>query len=450
MHSPLKTLAPFLDSLEEGVLFLDKQRRLVSINQAASTMIGQSSQLLIGKLCPSLFKGTACAKACAKRDDCTLLPTQDQSTQTLELALDREDGSQLFLRMWAILLPEEEQSAFVAVILRDRTREVLLEEEISERLRLGKMVGHGPSMRTLFQKILRAAVSEATVLIVGESGTGKELVARALHDNSNRFRGPYIRIHCAAFPENLLESELFGHAKGAFTGADSARIGRFEAAHGGTLLLDEIGEISPTIQVKLLRVLQEREIERLGENKTRQVDVRVLAATNQDLATMVQEKRFREDLFYRLKVVPIQVPPLRSRTEDISLLAQTLLGEMGQRYGREGVRLSEEAIILMMSYSWPGNVRELGNALEYALVQGDGDIILPHHLPEELSLTPIQSIQVLPIAPQQKTTGYYQKPDDTLEKMLIMQTLQETQGNKVMAAKKLGMSRTTLWKRLKK
>lgn len=197
-------------------------------------------------------------------------------------------------------------------MLKNRTLERQLEEQVSERLRLGGLIGHSAPMQELYKQIVRAAVSEASVLIEGESGVGKELVSRALHENSNRDKGPYVRVHCAALAENLLESELFGHARGAFTGAETARAGRFEAADGGTLLLDEIGEISPQIQVKLLRVLQEREVERLGENKPRKVDVRIIAATNQDLAAMVRAGKFREDLYYRLRVLPLRVPPCAS------------------------------------------------------------------------------------------------------------------------------------------
>lgn len=444
MRSSLSLIAPFLDSLEEGVLFLDRNRRLIHINKAASAMVGREVEGVVGQLCPSLFKGTACARACAKKGECSLLPSRGESSQTLEFLLKRQDGVQIFLRMWAILLPDEGQLPLLSVILQDRTREMLLEEEVSERRRLGNLVGQSMAMRTLIQKILRAARSDATVLISGESGTGKELVARALHENSHRHREAYLRVHCAAFPENLLESELFGHAKGAFTGADTARIGRFEAASGGTILLDEIGEISPSIQVKLLRVLQEREVERLGENLSRAVDVRVLAATNRDLFAMVQTGQFREDLYYRIKVLPLHVPALRERMEDLSLLAQTLLDQMKKPSGREGVCLSMEALAVMTSYSWPGNVRELNNALEYAMVQGDGLLILPSHLPEELFRQPKSS----PVAGK-KWTHYYHSSGMSDEKEEILRILQAVAGNKVEAARQLGMSRTTLWKRLK-
>ncbi|MBF0295303.1 MAG: sigma 54-interacting transcriptional regulator [Magnetococcales bacterium] len=445
MGSPFALFAPFLNALEEGVLFLDRERRLVEINRAATEMLGEERERVVGRLCPSLFKGTACARACLKRKDCTLLSSHERETptQTLDVTLERSEGSRLTVRMWAILLPEAEPEACVAVILRDRTREVLLEEEVSERMRLGKLVGHGPAMRALIRELLRAAQSDATVLLQGESGTGKELAARALHENSQRQRGPYIRVHCAAFPEHLLESELFGHARGAFTGAESARMGRFEAAHGGTILLDEIGEISPAIQVKLLRVLQEREVERLGENVPRPVDVRVVAATNRDLRAMVRAGDFREDLYYRLNVLPIRMPALRERPEDVPLLAQTLLENFGKPSGRERVRLSEEALVVLQAYVWPGNVRELGNALEYALVHGDGEWILPRHLPAEVTV-PADA------RGEEARTRYYRPSHMEEERTVILRALQAAGGNKVAAAKALGMSRTTLWKRLKR
>jgi transcriptional regulator with GAF, ATPase, and Fis domain len=306
-------------------------------------------------------------------------------------------------------------------------------------------------MRKLFQHILRAATSEATVLIEGESGTGKELVARSLHENSNRCRGPYVRLHCAALAESLLESELFGHARGAYTGATTARAGRFEAAHTGTLLLDEIGEISPAIQVKLLRVLQEREVERLGENAPRKVDVRIIAATNRNLLEMVRAGTFREDLYYRLRVLPIQTPTLRSRREDISLLVQHLLSEMGSQYGRS-LEISPEALQALEKYDWPGNIRELTNALEFAIVQSDGPNILPSHFPPEIHnqiAAPVYQAAGVEAARNMPMAYYHSHMQPDEEKEQIVRTLKETGGNKAAAARMLGMSRTTLWKRLK-
>ena len=287
--------------------------------------------------------------------------------------------------------------------------------------------------------------SRASVLIQGESGTGKELVARAVHENSGRASGPYVRVHCAALAENILESELFGHAKGAFTGATAARAGRFEAADGGSILLDEIGEISPSIQVKLLRVLQEREVERLGENQPRKVDVRIIVATHRDLAAMVRTGAFRQDLYYRLRVLPLHVPPLRERTGDVALIANHILGQLVQRYQREDMVISAETLELMGCYPWPGNVRELLNVMEYALVHADGNTILPRHLPDEIRAAPESSP-----ATAAPLTRYYHAPRAAQdEQQVLAKALHAAGGNKTKAAELLGMSRTTLWKRLK-
>ncbi|HSH30153.1 MAG TPA: sigma 54-interacting transcriptional regulator, partial [Thiohalobacter sp.] len=382
----LNTLSRFLDSLEEGVLFLDRGRRVVAINEAATDLLGQDRDEILSRLCPSIFAGTACARACETRGHCTLSQSPPTTTRQLQdISLNRPDGLSVHLRMWSLLLPPNPTGLHCAIILRDRSREVELEGEVRERLRLGGIVGHSPAMQTLYEKILRAATSDATVLVMGESGTGKELVARALHDNSGRSNGPYIAVHCAALPENLLEAELFGHARGAFTGAATARAGRFEAAHDGTLLLDEIGEIPPSIQVKLLRVLQEREIVRLGENHARPVDVRVIAATHRDLAAMVRRGEFREDLYYRLRVLPLEVPALRERREDIAMLATRLLEDVARNYNRSPPQLTHDTILQLEAGDWPGNVRQLANAIEYALVHCDGEHILPRHLPPDIA-----------------------------------------------------------------
>lgn len=450
----LSGLRQFLDNLEEGILFLDQKRRVVAINEAASRMLGQDHSTILNKLCPSLFQGTACARSCDERGHCTLMKNAMQGKKIQNLVVQRPDGTLVPLRMWAMVLPSDEQLAYCAVVLRDRTHEMQLEEAASDRLRLGGLIGHSGVMQELFRKVLRAAASEASILITGESGTGKELVARALHENSSRARGPYIRVHCAAFPEQLLEGELFGHARGAFTGAATAREGRFEAAHGGTLLLDEIGEVPLNIQVKLLRVLQEREIERLGENQTRKVDVRIIAATHRDLPAMVSRGEFRADLYYRLRVLPLHVPALREHREDIPLLANTMLANMLTRYPGRDIQLSDEALEALGAYTWPGNVREMVNALEYAMVHVEGTAILVRHLPPEIQKAGHQAVDLRSVAttaPISFVKRYYrptvQEPDQ--EKEMLMLALSETGGNKAAAAEKLGMSRTTLWKKLK-
>jgi transcriptional regulator with PAS, ATPase and Fis domain len=445
-----------IENLEEGVLFLSKDRQVIAINKAALNILGYEREKLINTQCPSVFLGTECARACEKRGHCSLVGGINHNAgpakEVRDIELQHADGSNVSLRMWAINLPADESLARVAVVLKNRTLERKLEEEVSERLHLGGLIGHSQPMQTLYKHILRTAASVANVLIEGESGAGKELVARALHDNSDRTQGPYIRVHCAALAENLLESELFGHARGAFTGADSARAGRFEAADGGTLLLDEIGEISPAIQVKLLRVLQEREVERLGENKSRKVDVRIIAATNRNLGAMVKAGKFREDLYYRLRVLPIKVPPLRERIDDIALLSDHLLSNMIKRYKRDEVHISQNALQALKDYHWQGNVRELVNTLEYALVQTDSATIEAYHFPPEVQVgaTTKATITTIPIKTiATESPRYYQRPAHEDEKTTIIRTLQETNGNKTATAKALHMSRTTLWKRLR-
>ncbi|WP_407278757.1 sigma 54-interacting transcriptional regulator [Aromatoleum evansii] len=441
----LATLRVFLDSLEEGVLFLDADRRVLEMNSAAGRMIGRDNQRVIDGLCPTLFSGTECARACEDRGRCSLTPAKGEDDKVQDIVLRTPAGLDMPLRMWAMLLPPNDSGLYCAIILRDRSREVELEAEVRDRWQLGGLTGRSRAMQELYQKVLRIAASDANVLITGESGVGKELVARALHDNSARARGPYVAVHCASLPESLQESELFGHAKGSFSGATCMRVGRFEAANGGTLLLDEIGEISPATQTRLLRVLQEREVVRVGENHPRKVDVRVVAATHRDLAAMVARGEFREDLYYRLHVLPLHVPALRERREDIPLLAGRLLGELGERYRRPDLRLSPEAIGMMEAFAWPGNVRQLFNALEYAVVNADGPTILPRHLQRELAV----SVAAPPPAGVPLTHYYTSGLTEDEERAQILRVVEESGGNKAEAARRLGMSRTTLWKRLK-
>jgi len=453
----LPDLSFVVDNMEEGILFLDKERHIVTINKSALKMIGQKKDGdinfgILYQLCPDLFPGASCAKECEQSGICSLMTQNMEKEKVEEVTFSGSDGTMVSLNLRAIALSSQKTLARCAILLTNRTHERQLEEAMSERIRMGGLIGRSPPMRKLFQNILRAATSEATVLIEGESGTGKELVARALHENSNRSKGPYVRLHCAALAENLLESELFGHARGAYTGATTAREGRFEAAHTGTLLLDEIGEISPSIQVKLLRVLQEREVERLGENTSRKVDVRIIAATNKNLLEMVKAGTFREDLYYRLRVLPIQTPTLRSRREDIPFLVQHLLSERESRYGRN-LEIAPDALQALENYDWPGNIRELTNVLEFAIVQSDGPNILPSHLPPEIYNNQVTSPAYPAIGTEitgNMQMAYYRtrmQPDE--EKEMIFRTLKETGGNKAAAARMLGMSRTTLWKRLK-
>lgn len=303
-----------------------------------------------------------------------------------------------------------------------------LRQELRERFRPSNIIGNSHEMQTVYDQIAQVSKSGATVLILGETGTGKELVAHAIHYNSDRASKPFVKAHCAALPENLIESELFGHVKGAFTGALSDRKGRFEMAHGGTLFLDEIGDIPPSIQIKLLRVLQEREFERVGSAQTIKVNVRVLTATNRDLEEMVSQGKFREDLFYRLHVFPIFVPPLRNRKADIVLLADHFLEKYARESGKKVRRLSSAVIDMLMSYHWPGNVRELENCMERAVLVAEGDVIHPYHLPPTLQ-TAEQTGGI--------GSGSLKEMVDAYERDIIVDALKSSRGNMAAAARNL-------------
>ena len=303
-----------------------------------------------------------------------------------------------------------------------------LRAELQDRFKPANIVGNSHEMQLVYDQIAQVCKSPATVLIQGETGTGKELIAHAIHYNSDRAEQPFVKAHCAALPENIIESELFGHVKGAFTGATQNRKGRFELANGGTLFLDEIGEISPALQIKLLRVIQEREFEPVGSTKTIKINVRVIAATNKDLQAMVQEGTFREDLFYRLNVFPIYAPSLQKRKSDILLLADYFIGNYAKQLGKDVQRLSSAAIDMLYSYHWPGNVRELENAIERAVLVAEGNAIHPHHLPPSLQTEESSG---------KKERGALKAMVQSYEADLIRDTLKSNRGNIAAAARQL-------------
>jgi two-component system response regulator HydG len=319
---------------------------------------------------------------------------------------------------------------------------VYLREQLNDRFDFSKIIGCSPAMKRLFETMALVAPSEATVLIVGESGTGKELIANAVHHNSSRAARPFIKVNCAALPETLLESELFGHEKGAFTGATTRKQGRFQMAHQGSILLDEIGEMSPATQAKILRVLQELEFEPIGSAQTIKVDTRVIAATNKNLEEEIKQGRFREDLFYRINVVTIEVPPLRERHEDIPLLADFFLKRFAEKNRRVIKGFTPRAIDLLMRYDWSGNVRELENVVERAVIMTRGEMITPMEFPENLK----ELDQELKESRIDITAGRSLKE---IEKEMILRTLEETGGNRTHAADILGISRRTLQMKLK-
>ncbi len=324
---------------------------------------------------------------------------------------------------------------------RDTRREnVELRQQVSRRVGLESMIGHSPAMVEVFETIKQVAPSRATVLIQGETGTGKELAAHAIHALSTRSTKKFIAVHCKAFSPQLLESELFGHEKGAFTGAFERRIGRFEQAAGGTLFLDEIGEIDENTQVKILRVLGERTFERVGGNQTLETDVRLITATNKDLATLVAEGKFREDLYFRLNVVPLTMPPLRARKEDLPLLVQAFLKESAKENAKPLRELAPEAMACILEYNWPGNVRELRAAIEHAVVMSSTPKIGVRDLPASVR----RRLQ-LPDSPPQES---HELNLHQSERNLIFRALEESGGNRTRAARILGISRRTLHRRL--
>jgi two-component system, NtrC family, response regulator HydG len=325
---------------------------------------------------------------------------------------------------------------------RLREENLTLKERLGARFDFSRIVGRGRKMSELFDFLAQIAPSEATVLILGESGTGKEIVANALHQNSPRAQQPFVKVACAALPETLLESELFGHEKGAFTGAVARREGRFQAAHRGTIFLDEVGEMSPAIQTKLLRVLQEREFEPVGSLRTVKVNVRVIAATNKELDREVKEGRFREDLYYRLNVIPVHLPPLRERKEDIPALAHHFLTFYGERNKKEIREISPKALDLLVRYDWPGNIRELENCLERAVIVSRGEAIAPLDLPPA-----IRNLSVEKESSEIPFPAGLSLQD--AEKALIFKTLEDAGGNRSRAAEILGINRRTLQMKLK-
>jgi len=314
-----------------------------------------------------------------------------------------------------------------------------LQQRLDDLLRQGTVIGTSPAFQRMMTLIEQVAPSSATVLIEGESGSGKELAARAIHERSARRAGPFVAVNCAALPETLLESELFGYEKGAFTGATGRKEGRFELADGGTLFLDEVADLSPVTQPKILRVLQEGEFDRVGGSKTLRVDVRIVAATNQDLAQLVREKRFREDLYYRLNVITITVPPLRERREDIPLLAHHFLRVYAAKNNRRLETFNDEALGRLEAYAWPGNVRELENAVERAVVLARGSVIQVRDLPASVVEGTADRVVAIPIG----------TPLAEVEQRFLEATLRHTKGNRTLAAKLLGIDPKTVFRKLK-
>ena len=453
-----KTIDPrfaglLLDAMADGVFTLDKQGRITSWNPAMERITGYESSEAIGQSCMMLNFSRCLTKSCPSgMSECGIY--RKGAVDNKECSLRHKNGQDVPVLKSARIVKDQKGIVIGVVetvndlteLQKARRAAELANRRLGEIYRLGNIIGKSRTIKQVFAGIKAAAASEATILIQGESGTGKELVAGAIHFHSDRKDGPLITVNCSALPESLLESELFGHVRGAFTGAIRDRIGRFEEAGGGTIFLDEIGEISPFIQVKLLRVLQEKEIERVGESSRRKVDIRIITATNRDLYGRVQDGQFREDLYYRLKVFPIQVPPLKERREDITLLVNHFIEGQNKKTGKRVLRLSEAAMRILFEYNWPGNVRELENAIEHAFVLCAGDEIDVFDLPVE-----IRRMEYQPMAASRPVFPPQHRPKRAkLTQVLLLELLEKYDWNKAEVARQVGLSRTAIWKYMKK
>ena len=439
-----------INTMQDGLMVVDPGGLIISVNPAFEALTGYRADELVGQPC-SLLGCDSCDYPHNPRGGLQCDLFKEGAIQRCRCTLRKKDGSPLYVLKNAALIQGQAGEAMGGVeTLTDLSEVVAKERElVSLRRQMGMdqvfqgMVGRSPAMLRLFSFIESAADSDAPVLITGESGTGKEMVAEALHRLGRRSGGPMIKVNCAALNESILESELFGHVKGAFTGADAARMGRFEAAKGGDFLLDEVGDLPPATQVKLLRVLQEKVIERVGDHKPIPVDVRIISATHRDLRELVAQGRFREDLYYRIAVVPIQTPPLRQRPQDVPLLVEAFLKRILQDSSKQITGADREAMDLLLQYQWPGNVRELINALEYAVVLCPGGMIGPEHLPQSIR----GAAQDPPPAREPARPSPAAGNRDERER--IIQALRQAQGRRQEAADLLGVSRVTLWKKMK-
>ena len=437
-----------VDTIQEGVMIVAPGGIIVSANRAFLELTGYELNELVGQPC-SRLNCTACHLERKSEGShwCRLFRHGEMKKQRCVLV--RRDGSRVHIFKNASVLRDSRGEVIGAVetmtditeILEKETKIEAFKRELNRQDTFHGMVGNSAPMQRVYNMIGNAAESDAPIIIFGESGTGKELAAQAVHDISSRRDYPYIKVNCAALNPSLVESELFGHVKGAFTSAIQNRKGRFEAADRGSIFLDEIGDLPLATQVKLLRVLEEKTIRRVGENKPIPVDVRIISATNKDIAAMVREGTFREDFFYRINVIPLEIPPVRERAEDISLLAESFFRKMQLKMDKDIRGISSRAMDLLIRYNWPGNVRELRSTFEYAFVTCQGPIITPDDLPGVIVRFESQASPSSPPAPVDRREQ---------QKQELIKALQESGGNQTRAAKMLGVSRVTVWNRMKR
>jgi len=428
-----RSLQAIFRSVRDAIITVDTNMVVIEANEATKSICGISLENIIGK------KFTECRFCCDKSCHEVLTNSLGKKIDIKEYKIQcrhRDRPEQKAVVTSSPLLGQNGNLMGTVFLIRDITRLSTLERELRERHQFQNIIGKSKKIQNVYALLEDLANLDTTVLITGETGTGKSLVAKALHYGGSRAFRPLITVNCSALPENLLESELFGHVKGAFTGAIKDTQGRFQAAHGGTILLEEIGDISPTIQLKLLRVLQEKEFERLGESFPRKIDVRVIATANRDLKEKMRTGEFREDLYYRLKVMEVKLPPLRERLDDTPLLVNHFCNVFKRKFGKSIERVSDEVLSTFLNYSWPGNVRELEHSLEHAFILCHGSVIAPEHIPIEIRQHSASKKSIH----QRRTV---QKPED------ILLVLDKTDWNKAKAARLLGIDRSTLYRRIR-
>ncbi len=422
------------DSLHEGMYSVDKHFRITGFNQSAERITGYRREEVLGRFCKHVMQTDRCDQGCPLSYSLEL----QENVKNYNLVLKDRSKKAVPVKVNAAILNDgAEEPVGGVVIFRTVVDPDSTGKDRLMRRQFEGIIGQSRQMQEIYTLIEEIRDSDAGVLVQGESGTGKELIANAVQQTSNRKKRPYIKVNCSVFPHDLLASELFGHVKGAFTDARKDRVGRFEMANGGTMFLDEIAETDPRIQVQLLRVLQEGTFERVGESVTRKVDVRIIAATNQNIQKAIETGRFREDLFYRLNVIPITLPPLRERKDDIPLLIDHFLKKLSIRSGKKVLEVSEIAMALLLEYNWPGNIRELENVIEYAHTRTRTSVITEDKLPPHFQKGPIR-----PAAGALSGASM-----NELEK--ITAALDETHWNRSKAAERLGIGRATLWRKMK-
>jgi PAS domain S-box-containing protein len=425
-----------LDSIADGVFTVDSDFIVTSFNRAAEDITGVPVEEAIGRPCCEVFRAEICEGECAlKQTVRTGTPVVNRAVYIL-----RADGARVPISVSTAMLKDRAGRLVGGVeTFRDLTLVEALRKEVEKAFTFEDMLSRNQRMKEIFSILPDVALSDSTILIEGESGTGKEVLAKAIHNLSNRSDKPLVVVNCGAIPDTLLESELFGYKAGAFTDAKRDKPGRFAQANGGSILLDEIGDITPALQVRLLRVLQDKSFEPLGGTRSMTSDARVIAATNKDLRSMVEEGTFREDLYYRIRVFRLLLPPLRDRKEDVPLLAQNFIDRFNRLKGKDIAGLSRESLQAFMEYDWPGNIRELENALEHAFILCHGGLIELHHLPDPLRHSP-GSRKGLP-------TGATLAE---IEASVITEALARNGGRKMATARELGINKTTLWRKLKR